>query len=177
MWECFVPLPRGDIKLKITSSNGQTYFDAGNGDRYITTIWSVTCDGLVTAGIIGGLEFQFTINNNGDVVATTFFPTLKRVRDIPIPSGFYISPQKAPTPTVVLRCPAGQHATNKNPPKPLYSDGCGNEQTGRLPQLDFNACCNGHDVCFGTSELHIFLSKILPGRGNRLLLHEFLIND
>ncbi|KAF2400995.1 hypothetical protein EJ06DRAFT_556454 [Trichodelitschia bisporula] len=45
-----------------TSSDGQ------NSDDYITTVWSIDCDGTLRAGIIDGAELFFGVPGNGATV-------------------------------------------------------------------------------------------------------------
>lgn len=114
------------------------------------------CNGAVTAGIIGGTEFHFTIVNN-NVIVDNLPANTKVKRDIPVPPGFFVLPSPPPptTPTGV-RCPnPGQVAVLKSPPVPPTANGCGTD-TGIgsfVPELDFHTCCDGHDFCYGTASI------------------------
>jgi hypothetical protein len=110
----------------------------------------VECDGLVSAGIIGGQRFQFTVKDDGDIVSTPSGGAAKARRDIPVPRGFYVQPREVETPPGT-KCPSPvQHATTKNPPVPLSSNGCGPEGFWGyfVPNGDFVDACNFHDVCW-----------------------------
>ena len=118
----------------------------------MTSIWSVQCDGLATAGIIGSVEFQFTVRDNGDIVVASGFPArkLRKVRDIPVPKGFFVKPKAVVTPPGA-KCPSpSQTAVTKNPPVPLTSNGCGPADWRGyfVPNLEFEEACNFHDVCW-----------------------------
>jgi len=144
------------------SSDGQTYVSTPEGDEYITTVWSVDCDGIATAGISGGLKFQFFLNVNGEVVTdaalhaglgkkrqaggVTAFPNNNGINTIP----------RTPAPLPPgQKCPAGQGAFPKNPPVNPTANGCGAKGSISwyvIPNLDFEEACNAHDICFGTCE-------------------------
>ncbi|KAH8901662.1 hypothetical protein GQ53DRAFT_790105 [Thozetella sp. PMI_491] len=137
----------GAVGFVESSSNGQTY--VGSGDQYVTSIWSVECDSLTTAGIIGGIRFQFVVKTTGEIVATAS-AAARKTRDIPVPEGFYIMPQATPT-APGSKCPSPeQHATTKNPPVPVTSNGCGPEGFWGyfVPNFEFVDACNFHDVCW-----------------------------
>lgn len=88
----------------------------------MTSIWSVKCNGLATAGI-NRRGFQSTIRDNGDIVVASAFPArkLRKSRDIPVPEGFFVLPQDVPTPPG-SKCPSlVQHAVTRDPPVPLRS--------------------------------------------------------
>ncbi|KAK3937759.1 phospholipase A2 [Diplogelasinospora grovesii] len=129
------------------SSEGQKWVPSGS-DSYITTVWSVQCDGVTTAGIIGGEQFSFAINDNGEVVLSN--QGALKTRDIPVPKGFYVYPKNPPAPLNGPRCPNAQHAAFKSPPTTPTANGCGTD-TGAgyfVPELDFHDCCDGHDFCY-----------------------------
>ncbi|OAR00545.1 hypothetical protein LLEC1_00496 [Akanthomyces lecanii] len=77
----------GKVGFVGTSSNGQTYTGSGD-DKYITTAFSFTCKGRLTAGIVGGSEFHFSLTPSAHVIVTTGGAS-KTKRDIPVPDGFY----------------------------------------------------------------------------------------
>ncbi|TID00345.1 hypothetical protein CH35J_006417 [Colletotrichum higginsianum] len=131
-----------------TSSNGQTYI--GTGDQYVTTIWSVDCDGLVVSGILSGESFQFFVNHNGDIVASSSTAPSKSRRGLPVPKGFYIQAEAVETPPGTQCSSPVQHATTKNPPVPVSSNGCGVKGFWGhfVPELDFGEACRFHDVCW-----------------------------
>ncbi|KAK3690523.1 putative salivary secreted peptide [Podospora appendiculata] len=141
----------GEVSFVSASSNGQAYVPSPSGGEYVTTVWSVQCNGLATAGIIGGARFYFTVQSSGVIVASTT-PPLRRKRDIPVPEGFYVMPAVVPTPAG-SKCPSPvQHATTKNPPVPVTSNGCGPADWRQyfIPNLEFVDACNYHDVCWST---------------------------
>ncbi|KAK3313967.1 putative salivary secreted peptide [Apodospora peruviana] len=139
----------GVVGFVETSSNGQSYVSSPDGE-YITTVWSVQCNGLATAGILGGAEFQFTVKDNGEIVLAATSPRkLRKARDIPVPKGFFVKPK-----TVVIppgsKCPSLQHAVTKNPPKQVTVNGCGPQDWRQyfIPNLEFESACNYHDACW-----------------------------
>ncbi|KAL0934956.1 uncharacterized protein CTRU02_209547 [Colletotrichum truncatum] len=139
----------GAVGFVDTSSNGQSY--VGTDNQYITTIWSVECDGLTSAGIVGGESFDFIVTDNGDlIVLTSEQSKRKNRRDIPVPKGFYVKPKEVETPPGTKCSNPAQHATSKSPPVPLTSNGCGPEGIGGwlVPDGDFTDACNFHDVCW-----------------------------
>ncbi|WYZ43924.1 hypothetical protein EsH8_VII_000360 [Colletotrichum jinshuiense] len=144
----FAVFKSGAVGFVDASSNGQSY--VGTGDQYVTTIWSVECDGLATAGILGGDSFQFVVKDNGDIVATSSRAARKSRRDIPVPKGFYIQPRDVATPPGTKCASPVQHATTKTPPVPLTSNGCGPEGFWGyfVPNGNFVDACNAHDVCW-----------------------------
>ncbi|KAK0610348.1 hypothetical protein B0T17DRAFT_584566 [Bombardia bombarda] len=149
----------GAVGFVATSSNGQTYISAagspGASQYYITTIWSVGCDGLATAGILGsGSPFPFILRDNGDIAVSNPSSTRKSKskRDIPIPSGFYVLPKIIPTPPGA-KCPFDdQTAVTRTPPVPVVINGCGPQDWRQyfIPNLEFEQSCNGHDACWSS---------------------------
>ncbi|KXX74699.1 hypothetical protein MMYC01_207957, partial [Madurella mycetomatis] len=175
----------GEVGFVGTSSNGQEYVSDPSGGEYVTSIWSLRCNGLTTAGIIGNVEFQFTVRDNGDIVVAAVFPTrkLRKVRDIPVPEGFFVTPKEVVTPPG-SKCPSPvQHATTRDPPVPLTSNGCGPADWRGyfVPNLEFEDACNFHDVCWSTCSETMtscnteFLNRMLAicarehGAGTRML--------
>lgn len=53
----------GHVGFTSTGSNGQAYVGT-SPNIYVTTIWSVQCDGVLVAGIINSLEFQFILSGD-----------------------------------------------------------------------------------------------------------------
>ena len=142
------------------STNGQTY--AGTGpDRYITTVFSLTCEGRITAGIVDGETFELeVVNNQWRVRVLT--PFTKRA--FYPPSGIFVSLQPPAVPPEMWRCPSNQKAMFKVPRVEPSTNGCGTV-TGIgsfVPDLDFTKCCDGHDTCFGTSPPRFHLCSPLP---------------
>jgi hypothetical protein len=122
----------------------------------ISRIFSVLCDGKITAGILGGAEFQFEIVNNNAVARNVPRHAKKGRQDVPVPKGYYALPITLPKLPTGNRCPtADQTAVSKNPSPPLEPNGCG--PAGPLgdlvPELDFTPCCNNHDLCYGITPL------------------------
>lgn len=117
------------------------------------SIFAVSCNGEVHAGILNGPEFNFAIVNNALVVDNIPAGTVTR-RDIEVPKGFIILPAKKDPVVSRLRCPnPGQVSAFKSPPVPPTSNGCGAADgiSQYTPNFDFKPCCDGHDICFGTS--------------------------
>ncbi|KAK4102500.1 hypothetical protein N658DRAFT_469086 [Parathielavia hyrcaniae] len=152
----FAVFKSGEVGFVSASTNGQSYVaDPTTGTReYVTTIWSVECGGLATAGIIGSVEFQFTVRDNGEIAVTSAFSAarrLRKARDIHVPKGFYVKPKEVVTPPG-SKCPSPvQHAVTKSPPVPQSSNGCGpaDWRGWFVPNLEFESACNFHDICWG----------------------------
>ncbi|KAJ4148571.1 hypothetical protein LMH87_003035 [Akanthomyces muscarius] len=136
----------GKVGFVGTSSNGQTYTGSGD-DKYVTTAFSFTCKGRLTAGIVGGSEFHFSITPDFHVIVTTGGAS-KTKRDIPVPEGFYVIPANIPAAPPGERCPSGQTAVS-NGLSPS-ANGCGAKDGIKVPDLSFGECCNNHDICYGT---------------------------
>ncbi|KAK0742334.1 hypothetical protein B0T21DRAFT_346146 [Apiosordaria backusii] len=66
----------GEVGWVLRSTNGQTALRDERGEPYVTTIFSLQCNGLSTAGIIGGLEFEFAVKD-GKLYARGIPPTKK----------------------------------------------------------------------------------------------------
>ncbi len=125
------------------------------------------CDGLATAGIVGGVRFQFSVKDNGDVIVTSTTQTSKKTRDIPVPKGFYIKPKNPPVTPPGAKCPStSQNAVTRVPPVPVTVNGCGPEGFWGyfVPNLNFVDACNFDDGCWGKLKssylgglLHIFV--------------------
>ncbi|EGX89667.1 Phospholipase A2 [Cordyceps militaris CM01] len=137
----------GKVGFVSTSSNGQTYTGDGD-DKYITSAFSFTCKGRLTAGIVGGSEFHFSITTDQRVVVTTSSSSGNTKRDIPVPDGFYVIPAPIPGAPPGQRCPAGQTAVSKG--LTPTANGCGAKDGIKVPDLSFGECCNDHDICYGT---------------------------
>lgn len=151
----FAVFASGKVGFTTSSSNGQIYVPQG-GDKFITTVFSVDCSGFITAGIVGGSEFKFVVENNNVMVENA--PQLRmKPRDIPVPSGFYVLPKAAPpSPPSSSRCPdPSQTAVLKSPPPAPSANGCGTDKGigSFVPNLNFVECCNGHDFCYGKPDL------------------------
>ncbi|KAK4195216.1 hypothetical protein QBC40DRAFT_301397 [Triangularia verruculosa] len=54
----------GEVGWVLRSTNGQTALRDDRGEPYVTTILSLQCNGLSTAGILNGLEFEFMAKDN-----------------------------------------------------------------------------------------------------------------
>lgn len=128
------------------------------------SVFSVGCDGSVTAGIIGGKAFVFSVVNNNAVVTNLGAGSNKAKRDIPVPPGYYVLPTTPPPSAKGSRCPsADQTAVSKNPSPPQTSNGCGSDTfpSKYAPNLWFVDCCNKHDICFSKAILLVTLSPSL----------------
>ncbi|XWX00327.1 hypothetical protein V2A60_008347 [Cordyceps javanica] len=138
----------GKVGFVTTSSNGQTYVGDGE-DKYVTSVFSFTCKGRLTAGIVGGSQFHFSVTDDQRVVATPGGAgKANNKRDIPVPEGFYVIPSDIPAAPPGQRCPNGQTAVS-NGLSPS-ANGCGAKDGIKVPDLSFGECCNDHDICFGT---------------------------
>lgn len=132
-------------------------------------IWSVQCNGLVTAGIIDGPEFQFNVIGN-DLVAQSvttgaFKRSIKQRQDIQ-PIGLAVIPTTEPTATAdEPRCQSpGQVAVVALNARPSASNGCGDDsfKGHMVPNLGFKTCCDGHDICFGNLSLFCLTRSLNP---------------
>ena len=123
------------------------------------SVWSIKCDGSISAGILGGQEFRFYIAN-GYLMSTTI-PSNRAKRNVSIwqrqDSGntILVGLPDAPPPTETIdepRCPsANEVATVRSGARPVASNGCG-PQSGLTffpPNLVFTLCCYDHDFCYG----------------------------
>ncbi|KAI9858785.1 MAG: hypothetical protein M1813_007252 [Trichoglossum hirsutum] len=146
----------GDVGFRPSSSNGQEFITDGTG-QYITTIWSIACDGGISAGIINGAEFIFSIDDStGNLFAdTTADPSLRR-RDV---VGRIVKViaflQKIFTSGDSQRCEnPDTHAADKTGAREKEANQCGSgELAGWIPpNLEFSKCCDDHDICFDTCE-------------------------
>nr|XP_036575554.1 uncharacterized protein CTRU02_14473 [Colletotrichum truncatum]KAF6782143.1 hypothetical protein CTRU02_14473 [Colletotrichum truncatum] len=158
-------VPTGGYQPAIPSSYDQCVFDPATGGEFtmhrylwihsssliLLALPTVECDGLTSAGIVGGESFDFIVTDNGDlIVLTSEQSKRKNRRDIPVPKGFYVKPKEVETPPGTKCSNPAQHATSKSPPVPLTSNGCGPEGIGGwlVPDGDFTDACNFHDVCW-----------------------------
>ncbi|KAK3951107.1 hypothetical protein QBC32DRAFT_315241 [Pseudoneurospora amorphoporcata] len=106
----------GTVGFVKHSSNGQAYVPSdgsdggGQGGQYVTTIWSVQCNGLATAGILGGIRFDFGIKDNGELTVGSYRAGRRRRSYLSkdrrqrlqqsVPGGFYIMPKAVIVPPV-----------------------------------------------------------------------------
>lgn len=128
-------------------------------------IWSVLCNGELSAGIPNGPVILFSIIDN-NLIASFTSPATKRrglqKRQAQFGPLYALkkSPPHLPLPTSTLspgpdpsRCPSpSQTAVPKEPRVPIVKNGCGTK-TGigsLVPELWFGACCDKHDECYGT---------------------------
>jgi hypothetical protein len=126
------------------------------------SVFSVGCDGSVTAGIIGGEAFIFSVVNNNAVVTNLGAGSSKAKRDIPVPPGYYVLPTAPPPSAKGSRCAgADQTAVSKMPSPPQKSNGCGSDTfpSKYTPNLWFLKCCNDHDLCFSKTDLSCHLTS------------------
>jgi hypothetical protein len=49
----------GTVGFVSVSSGGETYVDGGESVPYVTTIFSLTCNGVLQFGITGGTAYEF----------------------------------------------------------------------------------------------------------------------
>ncbi|KAK3994499.1 hypothetical protein QBC44DRAFT_340905 [Cladorrhinum sp. PSN332] len=115
-----------------SSSEGQTPVGSPPNDDYITSIWSVQCNGLATAGIIGGIQFKFQIDDRGSISWTGYLPpkTPPRDRKDVDALGFFVKPVELVTPPPGTGCISPQIPVIRNPAVP--------------------EACNIHDQCWST---------------------------
>jgi len=124
----------------------------------------------MTAGILGGQQYNFAVGSNGTLIATLVAPTSTTQRDDltqrddTTMQGFFILPLTAPRQTIIggprgERCPSfQQYSVFKNPLTIPPPNGCGSASTEWVPELDFHDCCNGHDACYSMSYTYFLLS-------------------
>ncbi|KAK4677119.1 hypothetical protein QC764_408067 [Podospora pseudoanserina] len=164
----------GEVGWVLRSTNGQTALRDERGQPYVTTVFSVQCDGLSTAGVINGLEFEFAVKD-GKLYARGIPPTKKHSHvfskrqenggvqvsessggRLSITVGLYVLPRLPDViadPPVTKTCPKGADYTTRDPAPPVTSNGCGPTDWWRwyfAPKLHetFEDACNWVDVCW-----------------------------
>ncbi|KAK4161640.1 hypothetical protein QBC43DRAFT_380556 [Cladorrhinum sp. PSN259] len=150
-----------------TSSNGQMPVMGPGGKKYITTIWSLQCNGIATSGIIGGIQLKYHIDDRGRIRWTGYLPpkNLPRDSDHSPPRdrkgdvealGFFAKPRDNFEGLPKTGCSDDSIPVTKNPAVlPVTVNGCGPFDWWRLyflPTLSmtFEEACNLHDVCWST---------------------------
>ncbi|KAK1777689.1 hypothetical protein QBC45DRAFT_330097 [Copromyces sp. CBS 386.78] len=169
----------GTVGFVEHSSNGQAYVpsdgsDGGQGGQYVTTIWSVQCNGLATAGILGGIRFDFGIKDNGELAIGSYRAGRRRRSYLSkdrrqslqqsVPGGFYIMPKAVIVPPVGT-IPLGsgetclsseqQHvkrAEAEITDSPSTASQCGSEDWREyfVPKFDFEDECRFLHKCWAT---------------------------
>lgn len=143
----------GKVGFATRSSNGQDYIQ-DNGDEYVTTVFSLSCQGEMSAGIIGGDQFEFNMNDDNRIIARLASGTAKRddlpwYKKIPVIGGEIVR-LFGPTPNLD-RCPNKPHLIAKQKSPPDFN-GCGAAGGPKVPDANWGYCCNAHDICFGTCD-------------------------
>ncbi|TAQ86591.1 hypothetical protein B7494_g5101 [Chlorociboria aeruginascens] len=159
----------GHVGFTPTSSDGQTYIASPKGN-YVTSIWSVDCNGNILAGILGGSPFQLGLG--GDSGNELFAEASNSLTKRQLPSWIEIA--IFITELLHLRTDLGIDDPRCEDPsltavvqfgaRPPESNGCG------TPPFIFNSvpflsCCNDHDLCYGTP---YFPVCVHPNRHSRL---------
>lgn len=172
----------GEVGWVLRSTKGQTALRDERGQPYVTTVFSVQCDGLSTAGVINGLEFEFAVKD-GKLYARGIPPTKKHSHVFSkrqenggvlvsessggrpsITVGLYVLPRLPDViadPPVTKSCPKGADYTTRDPAPPVTSNGCGPTDWWRwyfVPKLHetFEDACNWVDVCWSESFSPLF---------------------
>ncbi|KAF2679733.1 hypothetical protein K458DRAFT_490379 [Lentithecium fluviatile CBS 122367] len=128
---------------------------------FITSIWSIHCNGTISTGIVGGPELEFSIDNNNTLTILTpeecqnpsqvrrqaLGPFLLGILPTALgPNWPSIDQPRCTISDTVVRRRAG---AEDRPP-----NGCGSDSAGILglwgfpPDFDWGHCCNVHDQCY-----------------------------
>ncbi|CCC09521.1 unnamed protein product [Sordaria macrospora k-hell] len=167
----------GAVGFVDRSSNGQTYVPSpssstdggsdGEGGQYVTTIWSVQCNGFATAGILGGIRFDFGIRDNGELTVGSYRAgrrgrsQRKDRRQSPlqsVPGGFWIIPKAGVVPPVGdIPSGEGEGGACMEPEEKVKkvesaSSQCGSEDWREyfVPKFDFEDECRFLHKCWAT---------------------------
>ncbi|MCJ1245337.1 hypothetical protein MMC30_002541 [Trapelia coarctata] len=139
----------GHVGFVPTGSNGQTYVGT-SPNKYITTIWSVQCDGVLVAGIINGLEFQFILSGDELFAQDKTIPVKRgiiggiiKILLFPIRTFLGLEEPRCGNPLqTVFDLPGA---------RPLNPNGCGSLGI-TFNSVPFVSCCNDHDDCYDTCQ-------------------------
>ncbi|KAJ9663101.1 hypothetical protein H2201_005772 [Coniosporium apollinis] len=144
----------GQVGFVDESSNGQNQIVDGSGAKYLTTVWSVTCDGELVAGILGGSQLQLGLIGNA-LYAQSTSPAIRKRQLLPILSiKVVIFPLELRTRLGQdqPRCPNPElNAVDKWGARKASANGCGS-QGFMYNHVPFVGCCNDHDYCFDNCE-------------------------
>ncbi|KAJ9633662.1 hypothetical protein H2199_009300 [Coniosporium tulheliwenetii] len=128
----------GHVGFVDASSNGQDYVADGNGAKSVTTVWSVTCDGGLVAGILGVHQFELGVVDN-DLYAHPMSPAIhKECWAQQFGSSRCPNPDLSPVVKWQARDPS--------------ANGCGS-QGFMWNYPPFVGCCKDHDYCFDDCNL------------------------
>lgn len=119
-------------------------------------IWSLQCNGVIRAGIIGSVEFRFKIVNNNvfaqKVASGGAKRSIRERQDDGDDFDVVVLPAQQPPAFDVdtPRCPGGTAVTAVGARAPGVN-GCGDDTfKGHLvPNLFFKNGCDNHDRCYG----------------------------
>lgn len=131
-----------------------------DGQMVMTTIWTATCDGRMAVGTttsqyVWQPSGQFTVAQSGTASGAKPFVLLAKTSTVKkrnqYQDGDYHRCISQPRPLFA--------DVAVKPKRPPQSNGCGSGSTAAwVPDLDFGHCCDGHDLCYGTSISHLVLS-------------------
>ncbi|KAJ7196228.1 hypothetical protein GGX14DRAFT_545746 [Mycena pura] len=151
----------GAVGYEASSSNGQTYVpSAGQANHnYITTVWILDCDGVLTPILDNGTRYIFeydTPTNTILAVTSDYYSTLSK-RSFGDTILQWLGNQAGGSnphqgDTDEPRCPVDQpDSLVFFDAPPNTPNGCGSANGFHPPQLtaDFTSCCNQHDICYG----------------------------
>lgn len=160
-------LESGRVIFTEESSKGQAFADlrGTDGQRFITSLFTYSCDGKLSMGIIGGLEYEFSLvenalyarpTNTNSVPGTSRKALLYKAPDNlpPIPTTeSTLDKRQYSTGGMAPRCPntpRGLKAiVNPKATRKPEVNGCGpNNGVDWVPDFNFGQCCNEHDLCF-----------------------------
>ncbi|KAJ6551276.1 hypothetical protein B0H19DRAFT_1157082 [Mycena capillaripes] len=150
----------GAVGYEGTSSGGQVYVPSaltGKGN-YITTVWVLDCDGVLTPILDNATEYIFQYDTPSNTILTVtsdasstfskrgFGDTILQWLGNQA-GGTNIHQNDGDQP----RCDSDQTSSVAAGAPPNTPNGCGSANGFHPPQFtaDFTPCCNQHDICYG----------------------------
>lgn len=141
----------------MSSSKGQSYISQ-NGKTFVSTIFSISCNGDIAFGVLGSAEFQLVLGDDETLFAQpkAVAPANQKRNPISGPVvnivGHIIKEVITPDPSSIQRCPAtptGLSPRVRPGAREPSSNGCGADWVvDPIPDAWFTDCCNEHDLCF-----------------------------